>query len=166
VDRRGGCQDEVPKKSAGLLLYRHGPLGIEVLLTHAGGPYWQNKDDGAWGIAKGEYADGEDPQAVALREFAEETGFPAPDPPFIPLGEVRKKSGKVVVAWGAEGDLDPAAAVSNTVMLEWPPRSRKFIDIPEIDRVEWFAPETARRKVAEAEGPFIDRLLEAIETSG
>ena len=152
----------MPKRSAGLLLYRCGPLGIELLLTHPGGPYWRNKDDGAWGIAKGEYGDSEDPQGEALREFTEETGFPPPDPPYIPLGEVRKKSGKVVVAWAAEGDLDPAAAVSNTVTIEWPPRSKTFIEIPEIDRVAWFAPDEAQRKVAEAEAPFIERLIEAL----
>src|SRR4051794_13779707 len=153
----------MPARSAGILLYRRGPLGIEVLLTHAGGPYWQNKDEGAWGIAKGEMMDHEDAQAVALREFTEETGFAPPNPPFIDLGEVRKKSGKVVVAWGAEGDVDPAAAASNTVPIEWPPHSKRFIDIPEIDRIGWFEPDVARRKVAEAEGAFIDRLLERLE---
>jgi predicted NUDIX family NTP pyrophosphohydrolase len=155
----------VHKRSAGLLLYRHGPLGVEVLLTHAGGPYWQNKDLGAWGIAKGEYEEREEPEAVARREFTEETGYPAPDGPFIPLGEVRKKSGKVVIAWAAEGDLDPAAAVSNSVAIEWPPRSKQFLEVPEIDRVAWFGPDEARRKIAEAEAPFVDRLLEALAAS-
>jgi predicted NUDIX family NTP pyrophosphohydrolase len=151
----------MPPRSAGLLLYRTGPLGLEVLLTHAGGPYWQNKDDGAWGIAKGEYDDHEDPQTVALRDFTEETGYPPPHPPYLALGETRKKSGKIVIAWAAEGDLDPAAAVSNTIPLEWPPRSKQFIEVPEIDRVAWFTPETARRKVQASEAPFIERLLEA-----
>lgn len=152
----------MPNRSAGLLLYRRGPLGLEVLLTHAGGPYWQARDEGAWGIAKGEYGPGEDAQAVALREFSEETGFPPPPPPYMPLGEIRKNSGKVVVAWAAEGDLDPAAATSNTVMLEWPPRSKRWIEIPEIDRVAWFTPETARIKVQPAEAPLIERLVEAV----
>jgi predicted NUDIX family NTP pyrophosphohydrolase len=152
----------MPKTSAGLLLFRRGPLGIEVLLAHAGGPYWQNKDDGAWGIAKGEYDAGEDPAAVALREFTEETGHPPPDPPYLPLGEIRKKSGKVVVAWAAEGDLDPAAAVSNEVTIEWPPRSKQFLEIPEIDRVAWFTVEAARTKVQPTEAPLIERLLAAI----
>jgi predicted NUDIX family NTP pyrophosphohydrolase len=152
----------MPKRSAGLLLFRRGPLGIEVLLTHAGGPFWQNKDDGAWGIAKGEYGPDEEPEAVARREFEEETGFPAPAGPYLPLGEIRKASGKVVTAWAAEGDLDPAAATSNTITLEWPPRSRRFIEVPEIDRVAWFSPETGRAKVQSAEAPFIERLLDAV----
>ena len=152
----------MPKRSAGLLLYRRGPRDIEVLLAHPGGPFWQNKDAGAWGIVKGEYEDGEEPDAVARREFTEETGYPAPQPPYLPLGEITKKSGKVVIAWGAEGDLDPAAAVSNTVPIEWPPRSRQFIEVPEIDRVAWFGSDEARRKISEAEAPFVDRLLEAL----
>jgi predicted NUDIX family NTP pyrophosphohydrolase len=152
----------MPKRSAGLLLYRRGPVGIEVLLTHAGGPFWQNRDDGAWGIAKGEYKPDEDPEAVARREFTEETGYPPPAGPYLPLGEVRKPSGKVVQAWAVEGDLDPAPATSNTVTIEWPPRSRRFIEIPEIDRVAWFDPATARTKVQAAEAALIERLLEAV----
>ena len=153
----------MPKRSAGILLYRRGPLGLEVLLGHPGGPFWQNRDEGAWGITKGEMLDHEDAEAVALREFTEETGFPAPEPPYLPLGDIRKKSGKVVVAWAAQGDLDPAVAQSNTVPVEWPPRSGQFIDVPEIDRVAWFGPEEARRKIQPAETPFLDRLASALE---
>ncbi len=152
----------MPKRSAGLLLYRRGPLGTEILLGHPGGPYWQHKDAGAWGITKGEYVEGEDPQAVAMREFTEETGYPRPEPPYLPLGEIRKASGKVVVAWAAEGDLDPAAAMSNEVVIEWPPRSKQFIDVPEIDRVEWFSPDEARRRIQGSEAPLLERLLETI----
>jgi predicted NUDIX family NTP pyrophosphohydrolase len=155
----------MPKRSAGLLLFRHGPLGLEVLLGHPGGPFWQQKDDGAWGITKGEYDDGETPEAVADREFEEETGYPAPSTPRLALGEIRKKSGKVVVAWAAEGDLDPVAAVSNLIPVEWPPRSGELIDVRELDRVEWFDPVTARRKIGEAEAPFIDRLEAALADS-
>jgi predicted NUDIX family NTP pyrophosphohydrolase len=160
VDR--GYPPAMPPRSAGILLYRRGPLGLEILLAHPGGPYWQTKDEGAWGIAKGEMLDHEDAQAVAMREFEEETGHPRPAGPYLPLGEIRKKSGKVVVAWGAEGDVDPAAATSNTVQIEWPPRSKQLLDIPEVDRVEWFDPDEARRRIQAAEAPFIDRLLDAL----
>lgn len=150
------------RRSAGLLLYRRGPDGVEVLLAHPGGPLWARRDDGVWTIPKGEYEDGEAPPAVARREFEEETGHPAPDGVPLDLGEIRQKGGKLVVAWGLEGDLDPAAATSNTFPLEWPPRSGRWITVPEIDRVEWFAPDEARRRIKDTQIPFIDRLLEAL----
>ena len=152
----------MPKRSAGVLLYRRTPAGVEVLLAHPGGPLWRTRDAGAWTIPKGEIEGGEQPQAVARREFREETGHDAPTGEAHDLGEIRQKSGKLVVAWGYEGDLDPAAAVSNTFPLEWPSGSGDYIDVPEIDRVEWFAPDEARRRLNPAQAPFVDRLLEAI----
>jgi predicted NUDIX family NTP pyrophosphohydrolase len=150
------------KRSAGLLLYRRVAGGVEVLLAHPGGPLWRTRDAGAWTIPKGEIEAGEEPQAVARREFREETGHEAPAGKALDLGDIRQKSGKVVVAWGCEGDLDPATAVSNTFPLEWPSGSGDYIDVPEIDRVEWFEPEEARRRLNPAQAPFVDRLLGAI----
>jgi len=149
------------KNSAGLLLFRHAPDGIEVLLGHPGGPYWAAKEDGAWGIPKGEIEADEEPFAVALREFHEETGHAAPGDQTgaIPLGEITKRSGKVVTAWAMFGDLDPAAAVSNTFPLEWPPRSGRFIDVPEFDRLAWFGVDDARHRMRPEEWPLVERLL-------
>lgn len=152
----------MPRRSAGLLLYRRAPGGVEVLLGHPGGPIWARRDEGVWSVPKGEIEDGEDPWAVARREFAEETGHPPPDGPSIDLGEVRQKGGKLVVAWAQEGDLDPATAHSNTFEFEWPSTSGRWITIPEIDRVEWFAPGEARRRIKDRQTPFIDRLLDAL----
>ena len=155
------------KRSAGLLLFRRRVDGeIEVLLGHPGGPYWLLKDEGVWGIPKGEMEAGEEPLSVARREFEEETGHPAPFGGEIALGEIRKKSGKVVVAWAVEGDLDPADAISNTFPMEWPPKSGKFMEVPEVDRVEWFASAEARRRISETERPFVERLLTALEEHG
>ena len=140
-----------------------GPDGIEVLLGHPGGPLFERKDHGHWSIPKGE-PDGEpDEYAVARREFEEETGFMPPHGEPIPLGEIRQKGGKVVVAWALEGDLDPDSAVSNTFSFEWPPRSGRRIEIPEIDRVAWFAPDEARARIKDTQIPFIDRLLAALD---
>ena len=153
-------------RSAGLLLFRRPAAGmVEVLLGHPGGPYWLPKDEGVWGIPKGEMEAGEEPLSVARREFEEETGHPAPLGGEIELGEIRKKSGKLVVAWAVEGDLDPADAVSNTFPMEWPPKSGRFIDVPEVDRVAWFAPDVARRRISETERPFVERLIEALEAN-
>jgi predicted NUDIX family NTP pyrophosphohydrolase len=158
------------RPSAGLLLYRRGPNGPEVLLGHPGGPYWTTKDDGAWGIPKGEFDDGEtDAFAVAKREFREETGHDAPadEANAIPLGQIRKRSGKIVTAWAVEGVLDPATAVSHTFPLEWPPRSGQFIDVPEFDRLAWFGLGEAREKMRGAEEPLVERLAEHLAgTSG
>jgi predicted NUDIX family NTP pyrophosphohydrolase len=151
------------RRSAGLLLYRHRPDGgIEVLLAHPGGPVWAKRDEGAWTVPKGEFHDGEQAWDVARREFEEETGHPPPDGDPIGLGEIRQKGGKVVEAWALEGDLDPATAHSNTFPFQWPPRSGKWITIPEIDRVEWFVPDAARKRIKDTQIPFIDRLLDAL----
>ena len=153
------------RRSAGTLLYRRDPAGLEVLLAHPGGPIWANRDAGAWTLPKGEIEAGEEPWAVARREFAEETGHPPPDGPAIDLGEIRQKGGKLVVAWALEGDLDPATAESNTFPFQWPPKSGRWITVPEIDRVEWFAPDAARGRLKETQIPFVDRLVEALEAS-
>jgi predicted NUDIX family NTP pyrophosphohydrolase len=149
----------MPKPSAGLLLYRRRDDGIEVLLAHPGGPLWAHRDEGAWSVPKGEIESGEEPLAVARREFEEETGQEPPTGECLDLGEVRQKSGKRVVAWACEGDLDPATAVSNTFPLEWPPGSGNWIDVPEVDRVEWFDPDEARPRLNPAQAEFVDRLL-------
>lgn len=146
--------------SAGLLLFRRTgtPPRLEVLLAHPGGPYWKRKDDGAWSIPKGELGAEEDPLAAARREFAEELGLPAPDGPFVPLGSSRQSGGKQVSAWAVQGDLDPDRAVSNTVEIEWPPKSGKRITVPEIDRVAWFDLSTARERITVGQVSFLDRL--------
>jgi predicted NUDIX family NTP pyrophosphohydrolase len=141
--------------SAGILLNRPGP---EVLLVHPGGPFWARKDAGAWSIPKGELDEGEDPRACARREFAEETGTQLPDGALEDLGSVRQKGGKEVRAFAAAGDLDPATLASNTFELEWPPRSGRLQEFPEIDRAEWFGLDQARAKVNPAQVAFIDRL--------
>ncbi len=140
-----------------MLLYRRAP-GLQVLLGHMGGPFWARKDDGAWSVPKGEYGDGEDPLAVAHREFEEELGSPVPATSLVPLGELRA-SGKVLTLWAAEGDLDAAATVSNTFSLEWPPRSGRVQEFPEIDRTAWLGLEEARVKLVKGQVPFLDRLV-------
>lgn len=152
------------KQSAGLLLYRKRQGRTEFFLVHPGGPFWQKKDDGAWSIPKGEYASGEDPLAAARREFAEETGAAAAlaGATFRALRPIRQAGGKMVYAWAAEADLDPAAVVSNTFALEWPPRSGKMRDFPEVDRAGWFPLEEARRKILKSQRP----LLEELEAAG
>jgi predicted NUDIX family NTP pyrophosphohydrolase len=150
------------RRSAGLLLYRRTGDHLEVLLAHPGGPLWTKRDAGAWTVPKGEVEPGEDPPAVARREFEEETGHRVPGGELVSLGEIRQKSGKYVVAWGAEGDLDPATAKSNTFPLEWPPGSGDWVDVPEIDRVAWFDLEEARTRLNPAQVEFIDRLAAAV----
>ena len=150
------------KRSAGILLYRVAGGAPEVLLVHPGGPYWARKDAGAWSIPKGEYEDGEDPQSCALREFDEETGVELPPGELAELGSVKQKSGKVVTAWAAEGDLDAGAVTSNTFTMEWPPRSGTTAEFPEVDRAGWFEIETAREKLVPAQTEFLDRLLERL----
>ncbi len=155
--------------SAGILLYRLGDRGLEVLLGHPGGPYFTNKGDGHWSIPKGEAEPGDDVEVdlrrVAMREFEEETGSQVPVQAYdlLPLGEITQKGGKRVVAWAAEGDLDPATAQSNLFSVEWPPRSGRFADYPEFDEVAWLTPEDARRRIKESQIPLIDRLVEAIQ---
>ena len=147
--------------SAGILLYRGEGDSLEVLLVHPGGPFWAKKDEGAWSIPKGEVEEEEESRACALRELEEEVGSSLDLTPeqLIELGEVRLKSGKRVHGWAAEGDFDPATLRSNTFAMEWPPRSGKQREFPEVDRAEWFAPEQARLKIAPAQAAFIDRLL-------
>ena len=139
-------------------MYRHaGDGSIQVLLAHPGGPYWRGKDEGAWTIPKGEYVPPEQALDAAQREFTEETGFPV-IPPLLALGEVTQKSGKRITAWAFAGDCDPAQLSCNTFEMEWPPRSGRHQDFPEIDRIEWFALDDARRKIIPAQRPLLDRL--------
>jgi predicted NUDIX family NTP pyrophosphohydrolase len=149
-------------RSAGILLHRPGIDGREVLLVHPGGPFWARKDLGAWSIPKGEPDAGEEPRACARREFAEETGVALPDGMLDELGSVKLKSGKQVLAFATEGDLDPEAVRSNTFELEWPPRSGRIQSFPEIDRAGWFALDAARAKLNPAQAAFIDRLEELL----
>ena len=147
----------MPKRSAGVLLFRRNEHQVEVLLAHPGGPFWKNKDDGAWSIPKGEYADDEDPLAAAKRELAEETGL-TPSGDFIALGEIRQPGGKVVAAWAVEGNADAARIRSNTFSMPWPPGSKELREFPEVDRAEWFPLEVARRKILKGQAEFLDRL--------
>jgi predicted NUDIX family NTP pyrophosphohydrolase len=148
--------------SAGLLLYREGPDGVEVLLGHMGGPFWARKDARAWTLPKGEHAEDEDPHAAALREFAEEIGQPPPDAPDLALGTVRQRGGKSVTAWARRGDLDVTTIVSNTFELEWPPRSGRRQAFPELDRARWCALGEARALVVTAQVELLDRLEAAL----
>ena len=152
----------MPKLSAGLLLYRGEGSGLEVLIGHPGGPFWARKDEGAWSIPKGEYAEGEDPWAAAQREFTEEVGLPPPEGPRIDFAPLRQPGGKIVTAFAVRGDLDVSAAVSNMFTLEWPPRSGRLREFPELDRVAWFALESAREKLLKGQRPLLDHLVLAI----
>ena len=155
------------RTSAGILLYRHSPgAGCEVLLGHMGGPFWARKDDGAWSIPKGEHGPEEEPFAVACREFEEELGSPVPATDFLPLGQLRPTSGKVLTVWAAAGDFDAAASRSNTFTIEWPPRSGRLQEFPEIDRSAWFPVGEARVKLVTGQVPFLDRLLEQLPGDG
>ena len=147
----------MPASSAGILLYRKQHGALQVLLVHPGGPFWARKDRGAWTIPKGEIAPGETPEQAARREFTEETGFAATGP-LIPLGSVRQRGGKIVHAWALAGECDPAALVSNTFEMEWPPRSGKRQSFPEIDRAEWFGMAEAREKMLESQVELLERL--------
>lgn len=156
--------------SAGLLMYRYGSGQVECLLVHLGGPFWAKKDAGAWFLPKGEVEPGEGYLAAARREFQEETGLPpeglgGPAGSFAPLGSVRQKSGKTIFAWAFEGDCDPATLKSNTFLIEWPPRSGKQREFPEVDRAAFFGLAQAREKIHAAELPFLDRLAEHLESA-
>lgn len=145
--------------SAGVLLYRRGEAGLEVLLVHPGGPFWAKKDAGAWMLPKGELHPGEEALAGAQREFVEETGFPlAADASYVPLGEVRQRGGKTVTAFAVEGDCDPAGLRSNTFEIEWPPRSGRRRQFPEVDRAAFFTLAEAAKKILPPEAAFLDRL--------
>jgi predicted NUDIX family NTP pyrophosphohydrolase len=145
------------RESAGLLLFRRRAGNLEVLLGHPGGPYWAHRDDGAWSIPKGGMNPGEDALAAAEREFLEETGF-APCGPYLPLGQIVQRGGKVVHAWAFEGDCDPTALQSITTTTEWPPRSGRMITVPELDRVRFFALREARLAINVAQVELLDRL--------
>jgi predicted NUDIX family NTP pyrophosphohydrolase len=149
------------KQSAGVLLYRRPPKALELFLVHPGGPFWKNKDEGAWTIPKGLIEPGEEPLAAARREFAEETGFTA-EGPFLELGAFRQPGGKTVLAWAAEGDADPARLQSNLFSMEWPPRSGRQQEFPEVDRAGWFSPDEARRKLLKGQVALIEALMEAL----
>jgi len=145
------------KRSAGLILYRGSGPALEVFLVHPGGPFWMKKDDGAWSIPKGEYTEGEDGLAAARREFEEETGF-AIDGEFLALGEIKQAGGKLVTAWALAGDIDAASIRSNTFSIEWPPRSGKQQEFPEVDRAGWFSMVEARVKILHSQTVLLDRL--------
>jgi len=147
----------MPKRSAGLIMFRRLKDELEVFLVHPGGPIWAKKDEGAWTTPKGEYEDDEDPLAAAQREFEEETGFTATGE-FLNLGTIKQKSGKRVTAWAFEGDCNPANLKSNTCEIEWPPRSGRRLEIPEVDRGRWFSIEEARRFIREEQRPLLDNL--------
>ena len=145
------------KRSAGILAYRWKDRRLEVLLGHPGGPYWNHCDQGAWSILKGEYEESENPEAAARREFMEESGWTL-SVPLEPLGEIRQRSGKIVTAYAAEADFDPATLRSNVFEMEWPPNSGQMQSFPEVDRAGWFPLQQAREKIVEGQIPFLDRL--------
>jgi predicted NUDIX family NTP pyrophosphohydrolase len=147
------------KRSAGLLMFRRTNKELEVFLVHPGGPFWAGKDEGAWTVPKGEYVDGEEPLDAARREFTEETGFEASGE-FLDLGTIKQPSGKMVRAWAFEGECDPSRLVSNSCSIEWPPRSGKMMEIPEVDRGGWFTLASARIAILKSQVPFLD-VLEA-----
>jgi len=157
VIRMVGDYRRVARKSAGLLLFRRTPAGIEVLLVHPGGPLWAKKDEGAWSIPKGEIDADEAPLAAARREFEEELGSPVSGQ-FIALAPIRQASGKVVHAWAVEADFDPATFTSGMFSMEWPPRSGQQQEFPEVDRAEWFSIDNARRKINKAQIELLDQL--------
>ncbi|HEX9122037.1 MAG TPA: NUDIX domain-containing protein [Actinomycetota bacterium] len=153
----------MPKLSSGLLLHRSRRGRLEVLLVHPGGPFWATRDDGAWSVPKGEYGPDEDPLEVAFREFGEELGSEPPGGGSpVDLGELRQRSGKRVRVWAVEGDLDVTTVHSNTFTMEWPPRSGRTREFPEVDRAAWLDLETARRKLVSGQAGFLDRLSELV----
>jgi len=151
----------VQKESAGLILFRRRGGRVEVLLAHPGGPFWSSRHEGAWTIPKGGIQPGEDPLQSAIREFQEETGF-NPSGPYLPLGRITQRSGKIVHAWAFEGDCDPSAVQSAMTSVEWPPRSGRYIHVPEVDRIEFFTVDDARRAMNVAQAELLDRLSAAL----
>jgi predicted NUDIX family NTP pyrophosphohydrolase len=150
-------------KSAGILMYRLVKKNPEFFLVHPGGPFWKNKDAGAWSIPKGEFTEEEDPLKAAMREFEEETGTRLAGDDFFPLGSTKLKSGKIVFAWALKGNIDAGKIKSNTFPLEWPPKSGKKIMVEEVDRAEWFSVEDAKEKINPAQVVFIERLTEKLD---
>jgi predicted NUDIX family NTP pyrophosphohydrolase len=153
----------MPKQAAGILLYRRGPSGLEVLLAHPGGPLWARKDYGAWTLPKGQFTNDEAPLDAARREFEEEMGS-TPVGDFQPLGTLKQPSGKVIHAWAAESDFDVNTVTSNLFSLEWPPKSGLMGEFPEVDRAGWFSIEEARVKILKGQAPFLDRLLALLDS--
>jgi len=151
--------------SAGLLLFRRGPQGVELFLAHPGGPFWRDRDAGAWTIPKGLVESGEDLLVAAEREFLEETGI-QPTPPFLPLGSIRQKGGKIVHAWAWEGDADASAVKSNVMRTEWPRGSGRWLEFPEVDRCAWFESAVARVRINPAQRELIDRLEVLVAADG
>lgn len=151
----------MPKRSAGILLYRRNERGLEVFLVHPGGPFWAKKDRGAWVIPKGEYGDSEDPLDAARREFKEETGFTV-EGIFVSLGSIRQTGGKIVSVWTVEGDCDPAKLTSDSYRMEWPPRTGREIEFPEVDRGAWFSIQDAHDYILPSQSPMLFRLVESI----
>jgi predicted NUDIX family NTP pyrophosphohydrolase len=151
----------MPKKTAGLLLFRDTSGYLEVLLVHPGGPFWAKQDDGAWSIPKGQFEDDEDALAAARREFEEETGS-APSGDVLPLEPVRQSGGKVVYAWALRGDFDPGTLKSNTFTMEWPPKSGRQLEFPEVDRAAWFVIEEAERKILRGQAALLRQLREKL----
>jgi predicted NUDIX family NTP pyrophosphohydrolase len=157
------CEDAfVAAQSAGILLYRLSSGAPEVLLGHPGGPFWARKDAGAWSVPKGEHGPDEEPLSAARREFTEELGLPVPGGDPVPLGSVKQSGGKVVTVWALLGDLDPAAVRPGVFSVEWPPRSGRTQEFPEVDRVGWFDLVLAREKLLRGQLPFLDRLASAL----
>ena len=152
------------KQAAGILLYRHGPRGLEVLLAHPGGPLWARKDLGAWTLPKGQFNGDEQPIAAARREFEEEMGSP-PAGEFVEIGSIKQPSGKVIHAFVAESDFDVSTVRSNLFLLEWPPRSGQRVQFPEVDRAAWFSIEEARKRILKGQEPFLDRLLTLLKAT-
>jgi predicted NUDIX family NTP pyrophosphohydrolase len=149
----------MPKKSAGLLVFRQVSANLEVLLVHPGGPFWAKKDEGSWSIPKGEIEGNEEPRSVAMREFVEETGSEIRGS-LIALDPLRQPGGKIIYAWAVKGDFNPDKLISNTFQLEWPPKSGRQQEFPEVDRAEWFSIETAMKKILRGQQGFITQLVE------
>jgi predicted NUDIX family NTP pyrophosphohydrolase len=150
------------KESAGILMYRPRSASLEVFLVHPGGPYWAKKDLGAWSIPKGEFEAGEDRLAAAKREFQEETGF-LPEGKFVALTPVKQAGGKVIYGWAVKGDCDAKTIQSNTFSMEWPPRSGKHQEFPEVDRAEWFAMDIAKEKILKGQVSLLEELMQLVE---
>jgi predicted NUDIX family NTP pyrophosphohydrolase len=151
------------RTSAGILLYRFTDSKLEVLLVHPGGPFWKNKDVGVWSIPKGEFTDGEDALVAAIREFREELGLPLPNGKTSPLRTVKQNAGKTVMAWAVEGTIDVSHINSNTFRMEFPPKSGKWIDVPEVDKAEWFTLDVASQKILPGQRPLLDELSEQLK---